>query len=202
MRTVNPEQHARKRHRILDAAAEEFAAHGIDGTSTAAICRRAGIGSGTLFHYFPTKRDIFHALFRDDLEGNAGACERALAAATPSAGLDLLWGHLIRDLAHPLVPGLMAAAIHQANRDQEFARLIAADEHLVRQTLTTLLTQLAGEGRRLVFPPERAASWLQRLLDASFLAAGEAGFDPDSQAAELHRFVAWLTGPRGAAADR
>jgi AcrR family transcriptional regulator len=194
VRTVNVEQHARKRRRILDAAAEEFAAHGIDGTSTAAICRRAGIGSGTLFHYFATKRDIFHALFRDDLERNAEACERALAASAPTAGLEVLLDHLTGDLDHPLVPGLMAAAIHQATRDEEFAQLIVADEHLIRRTLTTLLTTLARERRRLVFPPGRAARWIQRLLDASYLAARDDGFDPELHTAELYRIVAWLTG--------
>ncbi|POX39406.1 TetR family transcriptional regulator [Streptomyces sp. Ru73] len=194
MRTVDPVQHARKRALILHAAAEEFAAHGVDGTSTAAICRRAGIGSGTLFHYFATKRDIFHALFADDLPRNAEACDRALAAARPGDGLDGLVDHLLADLADPLVPGLLAAAVFQANRDDEFARMIAADEARVRAALGTLAERLAAEGRPLAFPPARVAGWIQRLVDAAYLSAGEDRFDAAEHAAELRRIIDWLVG--------
>ncbi|KAA6214415.1 TetR/AcrR family transcriptional regulator [Streptomyces albofaciens JCM 4342] len=194
MRTVNPEEHARKRAHILSAAAEEFAAHGVDGTSTARICRAAGIGSGTLFHYFATKRDIFHALFGDDVPRNAEACARALAADRPDDGLDLLLDHLLADLADPLVPGLAAAAVFQANRDEEFARMIHTDNTQIRAALATLTERLATAGRRLAFPPERVAGWIQSLIDGAYLTADEPGFDPAAHAAELRRIVAWLTG--------
>ncbi|WP_028927532.1 TetR/AcrR family transcriptional regulator [Pseudonocardia acaciae] len=193
MRTVNPEQHARKRARILEAAAQEFAEGGMDGTSTARICRRAGIGSGTLFHYFPTKRAIFHALFADDLAGNAEVRVRALADGSAGAGLDLLVEHLVGDLADPLVPGLAAAALLQANRDAEFAELLADDEEQTLRALTTLLDRMSGEGRPPRFPPPRAARWIVSLIDATFLATTAADFDPRAHAAELRELVAWLT---------
>ncbi|MFI0260491.1 TetR/AcrR family transcriptional regulator [Streptomyces sp. NPDC017056] len=194
MRTVNPEEHARKRAHILGAAAAEFAAHGVDGTSTARICRAAGIGSGTLFHYFATKRDIFHALFSDDLPRNAAACARALAQDRPDDGIRLLVDHLLTDLADPLVPGLAAAVVFQVNRDEEFARLIMTDTAQVRTALETLTARLATAGRPLPFPPERVAGWIQGLLDAAYLSAGEPDFDPATHAAELRRIITWLTG--------
>ncbi|MEU6119470.1 helix-turn-helix domain-containing protein [Streptomyces sp. NPDC047117] len=194
MRTVDPDRHARKRARILRAAAEEFAAHGVDGTSTAAVCRRAGIGSGTLFHYFPTKRDIFHALFADDVPRHAAACDRALAAERPDDGLDGLVDHLLADLPDPLVPGLAAAAFLQANRDEAFALMLAADEARIHAALVTLLERLADEGRPLAFAPGRAAGWLQRLINAAYLSADEAGFDPAAHAAELRHIIDWLVG--------
>lgn len=194
MRNVNPERHARKRAAILEAAAVEFAAHGVDGTSTAGICRRARIGSGTLFHYFPTKRDIFYAVFADDLPRNAEARERALASESPGVGLDVLVQHMLADLANPLVPGLVAAALHQANRDDEFAQMLAADDEETRGALTTLLTRMADGGHRLAFAPERVSRWIQALVDGSFLTADEPGFDPTRQETELCQVVAWLTG--------
>ncbi|WP_052866956.1 TetR/AcrR family transcriptional regulator [Streptomyces niger] len=194
MRTVDPARHARKRAGILQAAAAEFAAHGVDGTSTAAICRRAGIGSGTLFHYFATKRDIFHALFADDVPRHAAACDRALAAERPDDGLDGLVDHLLADLPDPLVPGLAAAAFLQANRDEEFAGMIVADDARIRATLVTLAERLADAGRPLAFPPARVAGWIQRMVDASYLSAGEDGFDAAEQAAELRRIIDWLVG--------
>ncbi|MFH8347935.1 TetR/AcrR family transcriptional regulator [Streptomyces sp. NPDC018045] len=194
MRTVNPEEHARKRAHILGAAAGEFAAYGVDGTSTARICRAAGIGSGTLFHYFATKRDIFHALFSDDLPRNAEACARATAQDRPDDGIRLLVDHLLADLGDPLVPGLAAAVVFQVNRDEEFAQLVRADTAQIRAALDTLAARLADEGRPLPFPPGRVAAWIQGLLDAAYLAAGEPDFDPAAHAAELRRIIAWLTG--------
>lgn len=194
MRTVNPEQHARKRARILAAAAEEFAANGVDGTSTARICRRAGIGSGTLFHYFPTKKALFHALFADDLARTAEIRDRALAADDPEEGFALLFDRLAADLDDPLTPGLMAAALLQASRDEKFATLLGDDEAQTLAALTTLLTRLADRGRRPPFPPARAARWLVTLIDAAYLAATDDGYDPRAHAAELREVTAWLTG--------
>ncbi|MFE3457972.1 TetR/AcrR family transcriptional regulator [Nocardiopsis aegyptia] len=192
MRTVNPEQHARRRAAILAAAAQEFAEKGVDGTSTASICRRAGIGSGTLFHYFPTKREIFHALFADDLAESGHARARALAADDPREGLDALVGDLVADADDPLVPGLMAAALFEVNRDEEFARLLQADEDRTVEALTELLRALADQGRPPVFPPERSARWIQHLVDAVFFGAGDEDFDADRARAELRVVVAWL----------
>jgi AcrR family transcriptional regulator len=190
---VNPRQHAQRREAILRAAATEIAAHGVDGTTTAAICRRAGIGSGTLFHYFPTKRDIVHALFADDLPRLAALRRRALAA-DPAAGLGLLLDHLLGELADPLAPGLAAAAVFQANRDAAFAAVLTANDDLVRAALTAVLARLAAAGRPLAFPPDRTARWIQHLIDSSHLAAGDPDHDPAAQLAELRRIIGWLTG--------
>ena len=46
-RTVDPERHEARRLVIIDAALTVFAERGYDGATTAEICRRAGIGSGT-----------------------------------------------------------------------------------------------------------------------------------------------------------
>jgi AcrR family transcriptional regulator len=171
----------------------EFALHGVDGSSTAAICRRAGIGSGTLFHYFPTKIEIFHALFRDDLEHNASVCEEVLALPA-AAGLEQLLDHLVADLDDPLVPGLTAAALLQVNRDETFATMLVEDEAVVRRTLTVLLERLVAEGRVLPFPPRATARWIQRLLDASYLSAGDDDTDPPTTIAELRIMINWLVG--------
>lgn len=201
MRTVDPEKHARRRADILAAAAEEFAAKGVDGTSTAVICRRAGIGSGTLFHYFPTKLDIVHGLFGDAFERMAAVYPQAEAADEPQAGLNLILQHLFDDLANPLAPGLMAVALLQIGRDEAFARMFSEDEERARHTLTILLERMTDRGARLVFPPQRAAAWIQHLFDASFLASGDAGFDAARQTAELRMMIGWLVGAATSGSD-
>lgn len=191
-RTVDPEAHARRRTRIVAAAAAEFAAHGVDGTSTARICRRAGIGSGTLFHYFATKRDIFHAVFADDLPRVTALCAQALAAPDPDTGLDLIVGQLVEEVTDPLAPGLAAAAYLEGGRDPEFGRLIARIDDTRRTALATILGRLADlPGRRPVFPPAPTAHWIQGLVDAGHLGADP---DRDGTAAELRRIVDWLVG--------
>lgn len=195
MRTVNPEQHAERRAAILRAAAGEFAANGMDGTSTSAICRRAGISSGALFHYFKTKRAIFHALFAEDLERGAAVCAQAVAESDPQAGFDLLLDHLCADFTDPQAPGLMAAALLQCYRDEEFAQLLTADGERVHAALTNLLKRLGGNGGEALFDAGATAAWIQRLVDATYLAMGGEGFDAETQTRQLRRIIALLLRP-------
>lgn len=51
-----------KRERLLKAALRLFAANGIQNTSTAEIAVEAGVASGTLFLYFPTKQHLVNEL--------------------------------------------------------------------------------------------------------------------------------------------
>jgi AcrR family transcriptional regulator len=49
----------KKRERILEAAAKEFAAHGYDGASLNRILADAGISKGAAYYYFDDKADLF-----------------------------------------------------------------------------------------------------------------------------------------------
>jgi AcrR family transcriptional regulator len=51
-----------KRERLLVAALRLFAAKGIQDTSTSEIASAAGVASGTLFLYFPTKQHLVNEL--------------------------------------------------------------------------------------------------------------------------------------------
>src|SRR5499427_7675652 len=51
-----------RRELVLDAAVAEFAVHGLAGTSTEDVARRAGISQAYLFRLFPTKKALFLAL--------------------------------------------------------------------------------------------------------------------------------------------
>ena len=50
-----------RREDILDSAATEFATRGLDGASTDAIARNAGISQAYLFRLFGTKKELFLA---------------------------------------------------------------------------------------------------------------------------------------------
>ena len=53
---------AERREMVLEAAVADFAVHGLAGTSTENVARRAGISQPYLFRLFPTKKTLFLAL--------------------------------------------------------------------------------------------------------------------------------------------
>jgi AcrR family transcriptional regulator len=76
-----------RRERVLEAALTEFAAGGLDGTSTQDIARRAGISQAYLFRLFPTKKALFLAVIRRCFQLVADVFA---AAAEGKAGEDAL----------------------------------------------------------------------------------------------------------------
>lgn len=70
----------RNRERVLHAAREVFAEHGLDA-STNEIARRAGVGVATLFRRFPTRDDLVGAVFADKMAAYVAAIDAALAEA-------------------------------------------------------------------------------------------------------------------------
>lgn len=54
------------KEKILAAALELFQKHGLDGTTTKQISRKAGIAEGTLFNYFKTKEDLALYFFQKE----------------------------------------------------------------------------------------------------------------------------------------
>jgi AcrR family transcriptional regulator len=60
------EYKARKQNKkslIIEAAARVFANRGYNSTLIAEIATEAGIGKGTIYEYFPSKEDLFFAVF-------------------------------------------------------------------------------------------------------------------------------------------
>lgn len=178
MRTVDPARYAARRALILGAAAEVFAERGFDGATTAEICRRAGIGSGTLFHYFPDKRSIFHALFAEDIEKTTAFLDQ-LDRSDPLTALLAVIDHRTADIGDPVVPGLLMALLVQLSRDPTLAAIVERDERMVNAVMADLIRQATQHGQvRPPTNPETAARWISSLVDALYLQAGNPGFDP------------------------
>lgn len=55
-----------KRERLLRAARDLFTRKGFEGATAREICRRAGIGTGTLFLYAKDKRDLLFLVFHEE----------------------------------------------------------------------------------------------------------------------------------------
>jgi TetR/AcrR family transcriptional regulator len=59
--SVSTERSTETRGRILDAAAREFAAHGLAGARTEAIAAAAGVNKALLYYYFNSKDELYQA---------------------------------------------------------------------------------------------------------------------------------------------
>jgi AcrR family transcriptional regulator len=104
-----------QRERILDAALSLMAEHGAGGTSMRAVAAATGCNVATLYHYFPSKRELLQAAFEHRLsadlfghpfpEGLPGTPAERLGAL-----LDFLFVGVTADAA--LWRALLAEAIH------------------------------------------------------------------------------------------
>ncbi|MGW0538584.1 TetR/AcrR family transcriptional regulator [Streptomyces sp. NPDC003032] len=198
MRTVDPARRRARRRHIVNTAAALFAARGFERTTTAEICKAAGMSAGNLFHYFPNKRAIFHAVFEDAEHDGATKAERLAAARTAddpwTALLDTV-DLLAAPAAEPLVPALVMEAMIQAYRDPELEVLLSRDNDEERSTITTLLHNAAAAGQiDPTLDPDDTAAWIMALIAALYTsAATDRSFTPAAQLPTLrlilHRFL-------------
>lgn len=73
--------------RIVDAAEEVFGSRGYHASSVVEITKRAGIGLGTFYLYFPSKLEIYRYLLRDRQQEFIEAARRAYADAADQRGV-------------------------------------------------------------------------------------------------------------------
>ena len=76
----------RNRERVLEAAKAVFAASGPAG-SLEAVARQAGVGVGTLYRHFPTRQDLFEAVYRREVEQLVGLAAQLGADLPPLEAL-------------------------------------------------------------------------------------------------------------------
>lgn len=129
---------------ILSAARDVFCKKGYEQTAVSEIAARMGIVEGTIYKYFPTKRDLllkvleqwYDEMFGDyarDLSGVSGTRERLRL---------LVWRHLrsIRD--YPLLCRLMFLEV-RSEHDYRGSEL-----HSLNRRYTQLLVDVLDEGVR------------------------------------------------------
>ncbi|GAB3463039.1 TetR/AcrR family transcriptional regulator [Kineococcus endophyticus] len=160
---VNP-----RRRAILEAAGQQFAVAGYDRTSTASICRAAGVSSGTFFHHFPTKLDVLVGV----LDAGRDATTRRLAALEErGSGLTAVLAHAAdteAEAGDPAYSGLVLA-VAAVEQDPRVAAALHAETDLVHGFLVRQL-EIAGRRSELrtgVAAPEVLARRVRWLLDGA-----------------------------------
>jgi AcrR family transcriptional regulator len=95
------------RQQIVDAAAALFAREGHDATSVAAVATRAGVSTGNVYRYFPSKEALFAAVVpadfvaelqrrtRDQIEALHVVSDRDLDAIAPTSRYAVLSEELV-----------------------------------------------------------------------------------------------------------
>ncbi len=82
----------RSTHALLTAAAEVFAASGVDAP-VHRITARAGVGAGALYRHFPQRSDLIAAVLRNKVDACAEAAEPLAAQFEPAEALTRLLRH-------------------------------------------------------------------------------------------------------------
>ncbi|GGM21544.1 TetR/AcrR family transcriptional regulator [Dactylosporangium sucinum] len=96
------------RQRLLDAALDLFAEHGVSGTSLQMIADRLGVTKAAVYHQFPTKEEIVLAVIGPALDALASIADAAQARRTPAARRDVaLRGVVDLVVAHRRVAAVM-----------------------------------------------------------------------------------------------
>jgi AcrR family transcriptional regulator len=127
------------RRRILAAAAEAFARHGLD-VPVDEIARRAGVGMGTLYRRFPTKAALVEAIFEEHLDRLAALAEQALLDDDPWRGLA---GFIERTVALQAENRGFAAIMAVHLRDEQ---LLTGARRRVTPVVTRLIERAQAAG--------------------------------------------------------
>jgi AcrR family transcriptional regulator len=107
-----------RRESVLEAALVEFAARGLDGTSTEHVAHRAGISQPYLFRLFPTKKALFIALVERCFQRVSEAFSAAAADRVGEEALDAM-GHAYEKLLEDRTLLLLQMHAYAASDDPE-----------------------------------------------------------------------------------
>jgi AcrR family transcriptional regulator len=90
MATTQRKTAEERREEILAAALEEFGEHGLHGTSTDNIARRAGVSQPYLFRLFGTKKELYVEVVRRCLRDTLTLFQEASAGKQGEEALDAI----------------------------------------------------------------------------------------------------------------
>lgn len=192
-RTVDPARHRARRLQIIDAGLSVLAEHGYDGATTAMICKTAGIGSGTFFHYFPTKDSLVVAAVELGTEEIGEFFAQRADRTDHRQVLAEYAEHAVAELADPRAPDFIRV-VGGLMRRPGIAAALAADDAVVRTNLTARARAAAEAGQiGTDLEPERLAAWIMVLLEGlAGRVAADASFDAAREIPVFHRLLAEL----------
>lgn len=190
MRPVDPARQAERVQQILNAALECFREKGFHGAAMSAICRKAGMSPGHVYHYFRSKEDLIEAIIEEDIRRSEARMMTLLGGEDTYQALNdamsCLWEKLDEGLKGALEGEIMA----EATRNPRIAKIVRDREQRFRTMLGDLLK--AAQARGSIDPepdPYGFATLLVELVSALKI-ADDAGTGIDrEQVVEAMRFM-------------
>lgn len=170
-----PEQ---TRHRILEAAFSEIHQNGFRAASIETVSRRAGVTKGALYHHFPSKDALGHAVVEELLGGMIRGFAAALEQAADPIGALQAWC-----LAPPTLPLRLGCPLNNlaqelASVDEEFRTRIEGVFREWRSAIAGALERGRAAGTvRSDLDPGRAAAFVLAALEGSVSLAKSARDD-------------------------
>ncbi|MEW6268605.1 MAG: TetR/AcrR family transcriptional regulator [Thermodesulfobacteriota bacterium] len=195
IRTPQQARSRQTRDRIVAAAIAAFEANGYDDTTTAAIARRAGIGVGTLYAYFPDKRKLMLEILDGTVRAMSDMVVEALAPERWREGAPREHVRAVIEAvmgSRLISPGIQRILWERHLRDPEFRDAVLAIEHRVRAALERLFAELEAQGRMRPVAPHAAAFVVHAAVEwiSSRLVLGEADVPPPDVVAAATDMVA------------
>ncbi|HHZ8502825.1 TPA: TetR/AcrR family transcriptional regulator [Morganella morganii] len=162
------EKQQRKRRQILDAAMHCFIEKGFHSTSTAEICKAAGMSPGNLFHYYPTKYAIIEAIAELDEDDHKAILSMGDEPGCAADIIEKMISALIMLYSEPGYTRLSLEIITEASRNPALNTAFIANEQRLHAKFCDVLKRgiTAGE----IDPQLNAsqtASWLLVTADGT-----------------------------------
>lgn len=175
------------RERILREASRLFAKKGFHGTSTREIADAVDIRQPSLFHHFPTKRDIMAELIDIDHAESAALAERE-ATAEGSAALRL-YRYLVWDISFICRCPYDLTSIESAIEDPIFADKLARRDAL-KKARRSMIEQAISSGEFVEVDADLAEKAILWVLQGDIAdTAGQAMPDAELIAHQLASFI-------------
>ncbi|MFN8023857.1 MAG: TetR/AcrR family transcriptional regulator [Acidimicrobiales bacterium] len=173
---------AETRERLLGVACASFARHGYDATTNRMIAEGAGITTGAIYHYYPSKADLYVAVYERVQQGVYHEFERAIA---PHVGLvdrvrAVLDASVELNRHDPAAAGFVVGVAAEVQRHPELLQPLRDANATSANFLRRLAADAAANGE---LRPDVSVRGLEDLLTA--VLAGLARFS--THASDSHR---------------
>jgi AcrR family transcriptional regulator len=126
--------------RLIAAAREAFAEHGLEATLDD-IVKRAALGPGTLYRHFPNREALLAAVYRGDVEGLAARAAELAETLSPADALAVWLGLQLDYIKYKKGLGMAVIAILGADSET-----LAYCRNTMRGALTDLLVRAQQTG--------------------------------------------------------
>ncbi len=195
----------RKRLAILDAAADQFRAHGFEASSMDKIAALAGVSKRTVYNHFPSKDELFAETLVQLFHSSAASLDLPYRADVPlRAQLMALIELKVAMLAERNFLDLARVAIAETVHAPERARAIVARLGEREEGVSVWIRAAQADGKLKPCDPAFAAALLQGQVKAvAFwpqVTMGAPPLEPAMQAqlvdAAVSMFLAYFSQPK------